>query len=217
MNLSDNIKSIREAKRVKQLEIAAALEIDPSNYAKLERRGSKLSVEQLEKIARVLDVSVTELITGEQQVVKNDERVKELEGLVNHLKELAEMRSELLKQKEKQLQDIKKCLQIDLELIIFYWIQDNKEKYGIDTNTKWLVDLELTLPKMQPQNLKKLYIEALWHNNILNYAIAEGLLGKVGEIFREYQLEIMRQLHTKRIGYEGLQDSSEIIFDKPKE
>ncbi|AYQ32513.1 helix-turn-helix domain-containing protein [Runella sp. SP2] len=217
MNLSYNIKSIREAKRVKQLEIAAALEIDPSNYAKLERRGSKLSVEQLEKIARVLDVSVTELITGEPQVVKNDERVKELEVLVNHWKELAEVRSELLKQKEKQLQDIKKCLQIDLELIIFYWIQDNKEKYSIDTNTQWLVDLEQTLPTMQPQNLRKLYIEALWHNNILNYAIAQGLLGKVGEIFREYQLEIMRQLHTKRIGYEGLQDSSEIIFDKPKE
>ncbi|PWK28958.1 helix-turn-helix protein [Arcicella aurantiaca] len=62
MNIENRIKQIRESKRIKQIEIADALNMDNSQYAKLEKRGKKLSLEQIELIANALGVSVTELI-----------------------------------------------------------------------------------------------------------------------------------------------------------
>jgi transcriptional regulator with XRE-family HTH domain len=79
MDISSKIKAIRETKKIKQIDIANILDLDPSYYFRLEKRGDKLTIEQLEKIAGALGVSVIELLTGEQQTVKSDERVKELE------------------------------------------------------------------------------------------------------------------------------------------
>lgn len=59
-----NIKAVREAKKIKQSEVANVLGLDPSNYAKLENRGKKLTIEQLEAIGGALGVSVAELLTG---------------------------------------------------------------------------------------------------------------------------------------------------------
>ncbi|WP_298352831.1 helix-turn-helix domain-containing protein [Runella sp.] len=79
MDISSKIKAIREAKKIKQIDIANTLDLDPSYYFRLEKRGDKLTLEQLEKIAGALDVSVKELLFGEKQVNNNEERVKELE------------------------------------------------------------------------------------------------------------------------------------------
>lgn len=62
MNIENRIKQIRESKRIKQIEVAEALNMDNSQYAKIEKRGSKLSLEQIEAIANALKVSVAELI-----------------------------------------------------------------------------------------------------------------------------------------------------------
>ena len=67
MNLSLNIKTIREAKRLTQNDIAERIGVDGSNYAKQEKRGNKLSIEQLEKIAIALGVSVKELMFGDKE------------------------------------------------------------------------------------------------------------------------------------------------------
>ncbi len=212
MNLSANIKAIREAKRVKQLEIATALDIDPSNYAKLEKRGNKLTLEQLEKIAGALDVSVMELITGEPQTVQNDERVKELELLVNHWKELAETRNELLKIKEEHLEGYKDFLLDELSEIIFLWIQDNGDRYGLDPLDKWLLPLEESILKIQPEQRKQIYRESIiYRNKLLDYAIREGLLGEVGKAFKAAQNEFMNQLLQS---YNKLEEK---LSAKPKE
>lgn len=83
MNISLNIKSIREAKRLTQNDIAERLGVDGSNYAKQEKRGSKLSFEQLEKIALALGVSVQELVFG--QTVGGTENVEELKEKISEL------------------------------------------------------------------------------------------------------------------------------------
>lgn len=79
MEVSENIKRVREAKGLKQADIAKAIGMERTNYHRIENRGSKLTIEQLEAIAGALEVSVLELLTGEPQAVQNDERVKELE------------------------------------------------------------------------------------------------------------------------------------------
>lgn len=212
MDLSANIKAIREAKRVKQLEIATALDIDPSNYAKLEKRGNKLTLEQLEKIAGALGVSVMELITGEAQTVQNDERVKELELLVNHWKELAETRNERLQIMQRHLKGYKEILLDELSEIIFLWIQDNGDRYGLDPLDKWLLPLEESILKIQPEQRKQIYRESIiYRNKLLDYAISEGLLGEVGKAFKAAQTEFMNQL------LQIYNKSEEKLSAKPKE
>ena len=53
-----SIKEIRESKRLSQVEVARRLGIDTQNYHRLEKRGKKLSIEQLESISDALEVSV---------------------------------------------------------------------------------------------------------------------------------------------------------------
>lgn len=85
MDITHNIKSIRESKKVTQAEMARKLDLDPAAYFRIEKRGDKLSVEQLQKIALALGVSVIELLTGEPQAVQESERVKELEKNIKDL------------------------------------------------------------------------------------------------------------------------------------
>ncbi|MEI7584424.1 helix-turn-helix transcriptional regulator [Runella sp.] len=195
MDLSANIKAIREAKRVKQLEIATALDIDPSNYAKLEKRGNKLTLEQLEKIAGALGVSVMELITGEAQTVQNDERVKELEILVNHWKELAETRNEKIKYLEKHLKGFSDILFDELSSRVFLWLQDNEPDGGA-VNIKALKwhSLKTILKVLEPDELKQLYLENLRFSETLDYAIRNGLLGEEGEIIESATTEMYRKV-----------------------
>ncbi len=81
MDISDNIKSIRESKRIKQVTIANALDLDPSYYFRLEKRGEKLTIEQLQGIATALGVGVGELLglsVGTKEVSELTEEVKGL-------------------------------------------------------------------------------------------------------------------------------------------
>lgn len=71
MNVTDNIKAIREAKKISQAYVASALNMERANYYRLEHRGNKLTIEQLSAIAGALGVSVVELFTGEEPLEKN--------------------------------------------------------------------------------------------------------------------------------------------------
>jgi transcriptional regulator with XRE-family HTH domain len=62
MNIENRIREIREEKKIKQIEVATALNMDNSQYAKLEKRGNKLSLEQIEAIAKALGVSVSKIL-----------------------------------------------------------------------------------------------------------------------------------------------------------
>ena len=85
MDISKNIISIRESKGIKQSEIAQMLDIEQSNYSRLEKRGSKLTLEQIEKIADALNVTVSEIL-GITTDLKNTS--KEVEQLRKRNEEL---------------------------------------------------------------------------------------------------------------------------------
>lgn len=74
MDISKNIFSIRESKGIKQYEVAEKLGIEPPNYSRLEKRGDKLTIEQLKKISEALQVSVYDLLGIEngEQTEKNN-------------------------------------------------------------------------------------------------------------------------------------------------
>jgi len=59
--LIENIKNIRKKKGISQESLAYDLGIDYSTYGKIERGQIGLSVERLDKIAEILDVSLEDL------------------------------------------------------------------------------------------------------------------------------------------------------------
>jgi transcriptional regulator with XRE-family HTH domain len=65
MELSERIKALRESKRIKLNEMATALGVDVSNYAKIEKKGKKLTLERIEEIASALGVTALELLEFE--------------------------------------------------------------------------------------------------------------------------------------------------------
>lgn len=65
MDITARIGDIRRHKGVTQKALADQLGMDQGNYSKLEKRGVKMTLEQLQSIADALEVSVVELIGGE--------------------------------------------------------------------------------------------------------------------------------------------------------
>ena len=95
MGISERIISIRKSKGITQTFIAERLEMDRGNYSKLEKRGAKMTIEQLQSIADALEVPVVELLGVESRTNEEESgKVEELEKHVNELKELAELHRE---------------------------------------------------------------------------------------------------------------------------
>lgn len=89
MPLADTIKTLRALKGVKQATIAKALGTERTNYHRIENRGNKMTLEQLEKIAQALDVTLIELLTYGEEVIYADssERMAKLESQLHSLQE----------------------------------------------------------------------------------------------------------------------------------
>ena len=67
-----NIIKIRNDKRITQLDIAAALDIDMSTYSKIESGKIALSVDRLAKIASFLGIDVVDVLYWPVKYVKYD-------------------------------------------------------------------------------------------------------------------------------------------------
>jgi len=77
MDITEKIIAARESKKIKQSELAEKLGLDRSNYSRIEKRGNKLTLEQIEKISDALGLDLTELITwGEES--QSDKNLKKL-------------------------------------------------------------------------------------------------------------------------------------------
>ncbi|MFD2523285.1 helix-turn-helix domain-containing protein [Emticicia soli] len=74
-----NIKALRELKRYSMAEMAEKLNISPSSYFQLEKGNSKATIERLEEIAEILEVSLAELLGIEIHPTEQLERIAKLE------------------------------------------------------------------------------------------------------------------------------------------
>jgi transcriptional regulator with XRE-family HTH domain len=213
MSLSETIKAIRKEKRISQVEVADLLGMEKANYHRLENRGEKLTIEQLEKIAEALGVSAKELLFGEKQVNNNDERVKELELRADYWYEIAETRNELLRMTEKYLHGYNEWALFELKILVYDWLESNEGKYGIDENTK-----DLPITELRPTILRALYRDCINNYAIIDYAIAESLLGEKGEVFRAYHLEVRKEsIQSLRESKRRMQERIIENSTKPKE
>lgn len=70
MNLADNIKTIRETKNLKQIEVANHIGVDKSAYSKIEKGLRALTVDELQKVAGLFDMSTDQIINYEGKIPK---------------------------------------------------------------------------------------------------------------------------------------------------
>ncbi|WP_159102713.1 helix-turn-helix domain-containing protein [Flectobacillus major] len=117
--MSKSIIATREAKGLKQSEVASRMNIDQPNYSRLEKRGKKLTLEQIEGIAKALEVSPNVLLglEGESVAEKDDKeallkqneeyrkRIDELESRLSSIDEANRIKDELNAIKQEQAQE----------------------------------------------------------------------------------------------------------------
>jgi len=91
MSLSDNIKTIREEKNLKQIEVATHIGVDKSAYSKIEKGLRALTVDELQKMAQLFNLSTDQIINYDgkmpKEVVIEDKSASEQVRLIAQLNE----------------------------------------------------------------------------------------------------------------------------------
>jgi transcriptional regulator with XRE-family HTH domain len=65
LNITNNIKKIREQKGLRQKEVYTFLEVGKSVYSKIENGGREATVQELIKLSKLFDMTVDEIINYE--------------------------------------------------------------------------------------------------------------------------------------------------------
>jgi transcriptional regulator with XRE-family HTH domain len=89
MSLADNIKSIREEKNLKQIEVATHIGVDKSAYSKIEKGQRALTVDELQKMAQLFNLTTDQIINYDgrmpKEVVIEDKTAVEQMRLIQQL------------------------------------------------------------------------------------------------------------------------------------
>ena len=87
--ISTNLRKIREEKGLSQKELAITIEVDPTQYSRLETGKSVPSLKTIIKIARALEVSIDAIVHGDlktmQEVNVQDKTLLEKVKLIEEL------------------------------------------------------------------------------------------------------------------------------------
>lgn len=108
----ENIKNIRRSKGISQESIAYDLGIDYSTYGKIERGQISLTVDRLEKIAKILQVSTEEIYKWDKKSGSKDPENEKIRlEYYKHLSEIEHLKLELELAKQ-QISDKEKIIKL---------------------------------------------------------------------------------------------------------
>lgn len=89
MSLADNIKNIGEEKNLKQIEVATHIGVDKSAYSKIEKGQRALTVDELQKMAQLFNLTTDQIINYDgrmpKEVVMEDKTAVEQMRLIQQL------------------------------------------------------------------------------------------------------------------------------------
>ena len=190
MDISKIIRERREAKRLTQLDMADKLQTERSNYARLESRGDKLTIEQLKSIAGALGVGVGELL-GEGAKVENNEdfewfegRIKELEDRVKDKERIIEAKDEKFKTvvknlEEKMYNDVNYVANIQGFTINSYFLKGSSGKQ-VYPNKKFEIDVHNEYNEESNDDILLIMREynTTYENIAIKYRYKEGMKKK---------------------------------------
>lgn len=81
--ISENIKKFRELKGLTREFVAVELEMSASGYSKIERGEIDLTISKLDKISKVLGVSVSQILNFDAQNIFNISNNNQVQGVQN--------------------------------------------------------------------------------------------------------------------------------------
>ncbi len=91
MAIEDNIKAIREEKGYKQIEVATHIGVDKSAYSKIEKGARALTIEELQKMAQLFNMTTDQILNYDgkipKEVVIEDKTTVEQMRLIQQLDE----------------------------------------------------------------------------------------------------------------------------------
>ena len=108
----DKIRSFRMIRGFTQEYMAEQLHVAQNTYSKYENNGEKLSIETLEKIAKALGVSLTDLISNTPIIINNQTsnqgtQVGNVENLYSDQKELF---SKMIGSKDEEIRNLREVI-----------------------------------------------------------------------------------------------------------
>lgn len=116
MNIGSKIKSIRELKNYTQSHMAKELGLSQKAYSNIETNITDITVSRLEEIAKVLDVSLTQILNlSEENIFQNifnnrDESQNTYTINNNHANEKLELYEKIVAEKEAHIQTLQELL-----------------------------------------------------------------------------------------------------------
>ena len=111
--IAKNIRKYREIKGYSQEYVAHQLNINQASYAKLENNSTKITIDRLFSIAKLLETEISEILELKNQTIFNqtDNEIANAFGKVEHYyQENKEVYQELLKAKDEQIALLKEML-----------------------------------------------------------------------------------------------------------
>ncbi|MCO5259484.1 MAG: helix-turn-helix transcriptional regulator [Crocinitomicaceae bacterium] len=119
MNIGENIKSIRELKGYSQEVMASNLDISQKTYSNIEKAGNDISYERIQKIADILEVSVTKILQLNTEHILNSNNqsggISQLNtaATYNYLNEAqAKLYERIIEEKDKLLEEKDRVIEI---------------------------------------------------------------------------------------------------------
>jgi transcriptional regulator with XRE-family HTH domain len=192
MNITERIRHIRESKGLTQEDIAERFSVTRSNYAYLEGRGKKLTIEQLQKIAEALGVGIGELMgldVGEAKEAKED--TEWFEQRITELENMTKVNMEQIMFLYKHLSNYEQFTLTEWQTVVF----ESAFRFGMIAEGDYMFfNINFDDKRI---DLRKIYREVIHgKNSFLEFTVRYNLFGQspfygsAKEKLRQYQLEI---------------------------
>ncbi|AOZ66278.1 TPA: helix-turn-helix domain-containing protein [Haemophilus influenzae] len=124
MGMHDKIRMMREFRQLSQEDMAEKMNMSPSGYAKIERGETRLQYDKLVQIAQIFNVSLSDLVDNDKGVIffmnknGNNTSANYYSGDHSIMFEIEKLKlqlihkDELLAQKEKELEMLRKMISL---------------------------------------------------------------------------------------------------------
>ncbi|HHF7318104.1 helix-turn-helix transcriptional regulator [Haemophilus influenzae] len=124
MGMHDKIRMMREFRQLSQEDMAEKMNMSPSGYAKIERGETRLQYDKLVQIAQIFNVSLSDLVDNDKGVIffmnenGNNTSANYYSGDHSIMFEIEKLKlqlihkDELLVQKEKELETLRKMISL---------------------------------------------------------------------------------------------------------
>lgn len=124
MGMHDKIRMMKELRQLSQEDMAEKMNMSPSGYAKIERGETRLQYDKLVQIAQIFNVSLSDLVDNDKGVIffmnknGNNTSANYYSGDHSIMFEIEKLKlqlihkDELLEQKEKELETLRKMISL---------------------------------------------------------------------------------------------------------